>query len=199
MRAFAVMIAAVSFASLAVAQEPSQPPVSVQRNDKEPALPGSATLLKVPVTKLIPGDAKLGLPLGNPVAGDPDAVQRGMQSFLAFNCVGCHAPNGGGGMGPSLSNSTYIYGGDPANIYLSIAQGRPNGMPSWGSTLPPSSIWDLVAYVQSLAKHDTESWGKTISADTMTMEQVPAEYSQTATPWDHTQAFSHGQKPNSVK
>ena len=38
---------------------------------------------------------------------DAQAVERGMKYFTAFNCVGCHAANGGGGMGPALSNSNF--------------------------------------------------------------------------------------------
>lgn len=56
--------------------------------------------------------------------------------------VGCHAANGGGGMGPALSEGRFIYGSNPANLFLSIYQGRPNGMPAWGEILPESTIWE---------------------------------------------------------
>ena len=59
--------------------------------------------------------------------------------------------NGGGGMGPALSKRTFTYGSAPANIYLTIVQGRPNGMPAWGSVLPSGIVWDLVAYVRSIS------------------------------------------------
>ncbi|UZX11214.1 c-type cytochrome [Methylocystis sp. MJC1] len=132
----------------------------------------------------------------NPVANNSEAIQRGMNYFATFNCVGCHAPNGGGGMGPALSNSFFIYGGADANIYMSIYQGRPNGMPSWGAMLPENIIWDLVAYVQSISKEPAKSWGKTASHDAWRIEQTPAEFSQTSTPWSQTENFSAGQKPN---
>ena len=35
-------------------------------------------------------------------------------------------------------------------IYQSILDGRPKGMPAWGVSLPPTDIWQLVAYIQSL-------------------------------------------------
>ena len=39
---------------------------------------------------------------------------------------------GGGGIGPPLMDDRWIYGSAPENIYASIVQGRPNGMPAWG-------------------------------------------------------------------
>ena len=66
------------------------------------------------------------------------------------NCSGCHS-HGGGGMGPPLMDSQWIYGSDAANIFATIVEGRPNGMPSFGSKLPPDSIWKLATYVRSLS------------------------------------------------
>jgi len=126
---------------------------------------------------------------------DPQTIQQGMQYFIQFNCVGCHAANGAGGMGPALSNSKFIYGGEPANIFLTIQQGRPKGMPAWGEMLPKEVIWSLVAYVRSISNEPIKSWGKTTSPAGFEIEQVPAETMQTATPWQHTQPFSYGQPP----
>ena len=89
-------------------------------------------------------------------------------------------------MGPALSNAKFIYGGEPANIYLTILQGRPNGMPAWGGMLPDQTIWDLVAYIQSISKEPAGEWGKTISLESFTIEQVPAEFKSTADPWRYT-------------
>jgi len=89
--------------------------------------------------------------LRNPYQGDPKAVAQGQTLYSAMNCIGCHAPEGGGGMGPPLSDDIWIYGSEPAQIYLSIVQGRPNGMPSFSKALPPEAIWQLVSYVRSLA------------------------------------------------
>jgi cytochrome c oxidase cbb3-type subunit 3 len=156
---------------------------------------GPDALLKVPVSGIHPG-AVASLPvIPNPVDGDPKAVQRGMTYYNQFNCVGCHAPNGAGGMGLALSNRYFQYGSTPANIYLSIAQGRPNGMPAWGATLPPSVIWDLVTYIQEISQAPLEEWGTTVSAKSPSIEQVPAEFETTTTPWAHTEPFSYGQKP----
>lgn len=53
-------------------------------------------------------------------------------------------------MGPNLTDTYWRYGGTPAQIYQSIAAGRPKGMPSWGKKLPAREIWQLTAYLQSL-------------------------------------------------
>ena len=165
--------------------------------DAETRLPSADTLLSVPVTGVMPGIAPPTAPLENPVEGDKTAIQRGYEHFQSFNCVGCHAPNGAGGMGPALSNSKWLYRSEPAHVYLSIAQGRPNGMPAYGTMLPPETIWELVAYVKSIAKPPGPGFGTVTSASPQRpeVEQIPAEHQQTTTPWDYTQPFRNGQKP----
>ncbi|PYQ47863.1 MAG: hypothetical protein DMF59_17700 [Acidobacteria bacterium] len=66
-----------------------------------------------------------------------------------YNCSGCHA-HGGGGIGPALMDDEWTYGSSPANIYTSIAEGRPNGMPSYGGHIPDYQIWELTTYVRAL-------------------------------------------------
>ena len=156
----------------------------------------AAKLLGTPVSGLFPGNVQVNPQVKSPVGDDPQAIQRGMQYFTTFNCVGCHAPNGAGGMGPSLSGRPLTYGAEPAQIYLTIYQGRPRGMPAWGAMLPDNIIWDLVAYIRNLGRQPKQAWGETVSAQQPRIEQVPAEYFQSANPWSQTEAFSHGQKPN---
>jgi cytochrome c oxidase cbb3-type subunit III len=158
--------------------------------------PSPSQLIKVPVTKIFPGDVDLAPKVKSPVADDVAAAERGRKYFANFNCVGCHADNGGGGMGPALSNRSFIYGGSAENIYLTISQGRPNGMPAWGAILPSNVIWDLAAYVQSISKAPETQWGKTTSLDALKIEQVPAEFKATPDPWQFTEPFTDGQKPN---
>lgn len=116
--------------------------------DRLPADPARTVL--IPATSLFPGTNAVAAELSNPYAGDEKAIARGEQHFGAFNCNGCHAPLGGGGMGPPLSDDTWIYGGEPGQVYLSIMHGRPAGMPAWGSMLPEKTIWEMVAYIDTL-------------------------------------------------
>ena len=79
-----------------------------------------------------------------------EAVKIGKALFYSMNCSGCHT-NGGGGMGPSLMDSQWIYGGRLEQIRQTIADGRPNGMPSWGARLSDADLWELAAYVRSMS------------------------------------------------
>jgi cytochrome c oxidase cbb3-type subunit III len=157
----------------------------------------AAALLRVPVSGVFPGGTPTGLnpDMPNPLANDPDAPQRGMRDFDAFNCSGCHAANAGGGMGPSLSNDRWIYRSSPANIYLTIAQGRSAGMPAFGAMLPDRTIWELVSYVKSISHPPGPTFGTTTSVDPQSpdIQQVPAGRIQTTTPWKYVEPMPpHG-------
>jgi len=156
----------------------------------------TGNLLAVPLVNNLPGGVSAGPTIKNPMAGDPESPERGMKYFAKFNCAGCHAANGGGGMGIALSNSVFKYGSDPAKIFLVISHGAPLGMPAWGTVLPDNVIWDIVSYIQSISKSPT-TWGTTVSIaqHEPAIEQVPAEFKKTSNPWAHVEPFSKGQKP----
>lgn len=97
-----------------------------------------------------PGAPIPGTQVKNPFAGDAASVQEGKTLFGAMNCVYCHNANGAGLIGPTLQGPAWRYGGSPIQIYASIHNGRPKGMPAFGQRLPPQEIWKLVAYVESL-------------------------------------------------
>jgi cytochrome c oxidase cbb3-type subunit 3 len=100
--------------------------------------------------------AQAPVSIANPYEGNADDIAQGRQLFHQFHCVDCHAPQGGGGMGPPLSDNAWIYGGEPGQIFLTIVQGRPNGMPSFGQALPADSVWKLVSYVRTLSTTASE-------------------------------------------
>jgi cytochrome c oxidase cbb3-type subunit III len=77
-------------------------------------------------------------------------LAQGKQLFKWYNCNGCHA-DGGGDKGPALMDDAWIYGAAPADIFTSIAKGRPNGMPGFGQHIPEYQVWQLVAYVRSMS------------------------------------------------
>lgn len=109
--------------------------------------------LTVPVTKLFPGGGAppTQVPNAKKHQGNPVDIAAGRAIFDHYNCSGCHF-HGAGGMGPPFMNGGHwIYGGELDQIFASIYQGRPNGMPSWGRTIPPQEIWDLAAYVKALS------------------------------------------------
>jgi mono/diheme cytochrome c family protein len=104
----------------------------------------------------------VGLELRNPYEGQAAAVATGAKLFVGYNCVDCHGVDGSGAMGPSLADGRWHFGGSAGAVYESIAQGRPDGMPAWGSLLPPDQIWRLVSYVQSLEQ------GKNVTTENFT-------------------------------
>jgi cytochrome c oxidase cbb3-type subunit 3 len=77
-------------------------------------------------------------------------ISEGETLYNAFNCVGCHS-HGGGGMGPPLMDTRWAYGSTPAQVYASISEGRPNGMPAFKDKIAPADLRKLVAYVRTLA------------------------------------------------
>ena len=77
-------------------------------------------------------------------------ISEGKRLFSAYNCSGCHA-NGGGSIGPALMDDQWIYGYEAHNIYETIVQGRPNGMPSFRNKIPDYEVWELVAFVQAMS------------------------------------------------
>jgi cytochrome c oxidase cbb3-type subunit 3 len=120
------------------------------------ALPPEGQLSGVPVGELAGGgESNLASIIHNP-AGASDVVA-GRELYVHLNCADCHGFDGKGGMGPDLTDKSWIFGGTPAEIYKSIYEGRPEGMPAWGKALPPKDIWQLVAYIESLGGGYTPS------------------------------------------
>jgi cytochrome c oxidase cbb3-type subunit III len=78
------------------------------------------------------------------------SISEGKRLYEWMNCVGCHS-NGGGGSGPALMDDTWIYGSEPNDIYETIVDGRPNGMPSFAERLTPQQVWQLVVYVRTMS------------------------------------------------
>jgi cytochrome c oxidase cbb3-type subunit III len=86
---------------------------------------------------------------GHAFRGNAYQLSRGKELFEWFNCDGCHA-KGGGDSGPALTDSWWRYGPDDVSIFVSIRDGRPQGMPSFRDKLSPEQIWQLAYYVQTL-------------------------------------------------
>jgi len=110
---------------------------------------GAAAQMSAAVGPL-PGPAQRQPREESPYAHDRVALMEGRKLFVAMNCAGCHGGHAGGGMGPSLRDETWIYGGSAGEIFNSIAQGRAHGMPAWGTLLQREQIRKLAAYIGSL-------------------------------------------------
>jgi cytochrome c oxidase cbb3-type subunit 3 len=120
-----------------------------RRQFTEPAS-SSAPVQSVRLTPQQPGPSTPAVATDAPYAENAYALNEGKRLYSAYNCEGCHFL-GGGGMGPALMDDRWIYGSDPSNIFNTIVEGRPNGMPAFGSKIPRYQIWQLASYVRSLA------------------------------------------------
>ena len=93
------------------------PDETAEPADEQPVQLGTQVqpneLVHVPVTGIFPGGVRPQLSLEIPDLEDEARIWRGKTYFNQFNCIGCHGPYGGGGMGPSLSNTTFKYGRSP--------------------------------------------------------------------------------------
>ena len=106
------------------------------------------------VSDLQPGQAGPGMRATAAVGGYTEsnvyAVAQGKHLYRWYNCSGCHA-QGGGGIGPPLMDDQWIYGSKPDEIFATIMEGRPNGMPSFRGRIPEEHAWQIVAYVRSMS------------------------------------------------
>jgi cytochrome c oxidase cbb3-type subunit III len=67
------------------------------------------------------------------------------------NCAACHRNDGGGLIGPNLTDDAWLHGGSPTAIHLVIREGvLAKGMPPWERLLQPEQVNAVTAYVISL-------------------------------------------------
>ena len=83
-------------------------------------------------------------------SGDVQAARQGRQLFITNNCYSCHGGLAGGAMGPSLRDTTWLYGGTEAAIIATLKQGRPAGMPSYSKLLSDQEMRQIATYIKSL-------------------------------------------------
>ena len=84
------------------------------------------------------------------LARDPATVAEGKATFVQY-CAACHRPDGGGLIGPNLTDDSWIHGGRPSEIHQTIVQGvLAKGMPEWGRLLKPAQVDAVSAYVLTL-------------------------------------------------
>jgi cytochrome c oxidase cbb3-type subunit 3 len=125
--------------------------VACERERRDFKVPnGDRLTASTQLTQLQPGAPSATAPVENPFIGNAYALSEGKRLYSAYNCVGCHA-QGGGAIGPALMDHRWIYGSRPDQIFSTIVQGRPNGMPAFGSRIPEQQVWQLVAYVESMS------------------------------------------------
>lgn len=84
------------------------------------------------------------------LAADPAQRASGSATFATM-CASCHLADGGGLIGPNLTDRYWIHGNKPLDIIRTISEGVPaKGMPAWGKMLKPDQLKAVSAYVISL-------------------------------------------------
>jgi cytochrome c oxidase cbb3-type subunit 3 len=79
-----------------------------------------------------------------------DGIQAGKNLFEA-NCIACHLKDGGGNVGPNLTDDYWIHKGSLNDIYNTIKAGYPDkGMQSWSGQFTPKEISYLASYIKTL-------------------------------------------------
>jgi mono/diheme cytochrome c family protein len=92
----------------------------------------------------------------NPYTGKADAITEGQQLYKKFNCYGCHGMQGGGGMGPNLTDETWQTGdGSDLNLLSQVRDGK-GQMPAFKSMITDDQAWKVIAFVRTLYKGDAK-------------------------------------------
>ncbi|RYC50598.1 cbb3-type cytochrome c oxidase N-terminal domain-containing protein [Flagellimonas olearia] len=74
------------------------------------------------------------------------------EKIFTTNCVACHMADGGGGIGPNLTDDHWILGGGIKNVFNTISEGGRDGkgMVAWKQSFKPAEIAQVASYVISL-------------------------------------------------
>lgn len=98
---------------------------------------------------------------------DVKTVDQGKTAFVA-TCGACHRADGGGNIGPNLTDAAWIHGPKPTDILKTIRDGvTAKGMPAWGPQLGEERVAAVTAFVLTL--RDTHvAGGKAPQGDIVT-------------------------------
>ncbi|NHE56150.1 cbb3-type cytochrome c oxidase N-terminal domain-containing protein [Cyclobacterium plantarum] len=78
------------------------------------------------------------------------SIEAGAELY-AGNCSACHAMDGGGGVGPNLTDEYWIHGGDIKDIFSVVKYGVvEKGMIPWQDQLSPEQMQQVSSYILTL-------------------------------------------------
>jgi len=73
------------------------------------------------------------------------------KAIYDLNCIACHAADGGGIVGPNLTDDYWIHGGGIKNVFKVIKYGVvEKGMIAWQTQLNPNQMQEVASYIISL-------------------------------------------------
>lgn len=77
----------------------------------------------------------------------PAQVEAGAKIFQQ-KCVQCHGPQGGGDIGPNLTDEFWLHGPAPLQVYNTVLNGvQAKGMQAWKDQLGPVRVRQVVSFV----------------------------------------------------
>ena len=89
------------------------------------------------------------------------------------NCVVCHAADGGGGVGPNLTDQYWLHGGDMPSIFKTIKYGVPaKGMIAWETQLSPKKMQQVASYIYKM-EGTTPAKPKEAQGELFTRDEKP--------------------------
>ncbi|WP_276133147.1 cbb3-type cytochrome c oxidase N-terminal domain-containing protein [Polluticoccus soli] len=110
---------------------------------------------------------------------DAAGIAAGQVTFQNM-CAACHAKDGGGGVGPNLTDEYWLHGGSLSDVFKSIKYGwADKGMKSWKDDFSPKQIAELASYVKSL-KGSKPAVPKEKQGELYTEEGVKTDSAQVA-------------------
>ncbi|PRZ24032.1 cbb3-type cytochrome c oxidase N-terminal domain-containing protein [Flavobacterium granuli] len=82
---------------------------------------------------------------------EPADLAKG-ETLFTTNCAACHRADGGGQIGPNLTDENWILGGGIKEVFHTISNGGRDGkgMIAWKGTLKPKEIQAVASYILSL-------------------------------------------------
>ncbi len=84
------------------------------------------------------------------VVTDAQALAEGKQVFLN-TCASCHRKDGGGDIGPNLTDEYWIHGGTLNDVFKTIKHGAPGtNMIAWEGAISPEKMKNVANYVLTL-------------------------------------------------
>lgn len=100
------------------------------------------------------------------------------KAIFETSCAVCHLPDGGGGIGPNLTDQYWILGGGIKNVFNTISEGGRDGkgMIAWKQTLKPLEMAQVASYIVNM-QGSTPANPKAAEGEIWIDENAPAQES----------------------